>query len=316
MDSYGFHCSHEQHSPSALLEFAKLAEECGFSHAMCSDHFHPWSEAPGESGFAWSWLGSALEATALSLGTVCAPGQRYHAAVIAQAIATLSEMYEGRLWVALGSGEALNESITGTPWPNKQTRNQRLRESLLVIRRLLGGETVNFKGTFSVKDATLFTLPKQQPLLLGAALTPETATWMAPLFDGLITAGSDREGLAEILRAFRENGGQRKPVYLQTALSYASTKEEALRIAHGNWRHAALVPEQLSSLATPKEFDAATADISPEELQGNLRISDSLNEILDATMADKELGFDRVFLHYLGEDVSEFITAAGQSLSD
>ena len=91
----GFHCSHEQHLPSALLQVATLAAEAGFTAAMCSDHSHPWSERQGQSGFAWSRLGAALQATRMSYGTVCAPGQRYHPAVIAQAAATLSDIKNG-----------------------------------------------------------------------------------------------------------------------------------------------------------------------------------------------------------------------------
>ena len=80
---------------------------------MSSDHFSPWSERQGQSGFAWSFLGAALQATSLPFGVVNAPGQRYHPAIIAQAMATLCEMFPGRLWVALGTGEASNEHITG-----------------------------------------------------------------------------------------------------------------------------------------------------------------------------------------------------------
>src|SRR5688572_9957927 len=102
MVTFGFHASHEQHSPRDLLALVRGAERVRFSAAMCSDHFHPWSDRQGESGFAWSWLGAALEATLMSFGTVCAPGQRYHPAIIAQAAATLAEMYPGRFWLAVG----------------------------------------------------------------------------------------------------------------------------------------------------------------------------------------------------------------------
>src|SRR5690606_21587585 len=109
----GFHASHEQLAPSTLRQAVADAEAAGFGAAMCSDHFSPWGKAQGQSGHAWSWLGSTLEATSLSMGVVTAPVQRYHPAVTAQAIATLAEMYPGRFWAALGSGEALNEHITG-----------------------------------------------------------------------------------------------------------------------------------------------------------------------------------------------------------
>jgi alkanesulfonate monooxygenase SsuD/methylene tetrahydromethanopterin reductase-like flavin-dependent oxidoreductase (luciferase family) len=106
----GYHASHEQFAPSTLLELVKLAESAGFSAAMSSDHFHPWSERQGHSGFAWSWLGATLEATKLPIGLITAPGWRYRPAVVAQGTATLAQMFPGRFWIALGSGEAINDT--------------------------------------------------------------------------------------------------------------------------------------------------------------------------------------------------------------
>src|SRR5688572_20836985 len=109
MAEIGFHASHELFPPSRLLHFARQAQRMGFRAGMCSDHFHPWTVEQGESGFAWSWLGAAMQATDLPFGTVCAPGQRYHPAIIAQAAATLAEMFPGMFWLAVGTGQALNE---------------------------------------------------------------------------------------------------------------------------------------------------------------------------------------------------------------
>ena len=139
MTEYGIHASHEQIPPAELLAAMVAAERAGFDAAMCSDHFSPWSGRQGESAFAWSWLGAALQATNLSFGVVNAPGQRYHPAIIAQAIGTLSAMYPGRFWAALGSGEFSNEHITGEPWPRKDVREARLLESVGVIRDPAGG---------------------------------------------------------------------------------------------------------------------------------------------------------------------------------
>ena len=113
MPVIGFHNSHEQIHPAELLKAVQHAEEAGFTGAMSSDHFSPWSERQGQSAFGWSWLGAALATTSLPFGAVNAPGQRYHPAIVAQAIATLGAMFPGRFWVALGSGEAFNEHITG-----------------------------------------------------------------------------------------------------------------------------------------------------------------------------------------------------------
>ena len=106
MPTIGFHASHEQLSPGDALQAVIAAEAAGFDAAMCSDHLAPWSERQGESGHAWSWLGAALQATDLQFGVVNAPGQRYHPAIVAQAIGTLGAMYPGRFWAALGTGEA------------------------------------------------------------------------------------------------------------------------------------------------------------------------------------------------------------------
>ena len=196
MTTIGYHASHEQHAPSALLDMARAAADAGFSAVSSSDHLVPWNRAQGQSGFAWSWLGSAMEAVPLPFGVVNAPGQRYHPVVIAQAIATLGEMYPDRLWVALGSGEAANEHVTGDPWPAKPARNARLAECVEVIRALLRGEEVSHDGHVRVDRARLWTLPATPPPLVGAALSEETARWCGGWADGLITVRVPRSSCA------------------------------------------------------------------------------------------------------------------------
>ena len=163
MTVIGFHCSHEQINPAQLLRDVQQAERAGFTAGMSSDHFSPWSARQGESGFAWSFLGAALATTRLPFGVVNAPGQRYHPAIIAQAIATLAQMFPGRFWAALGSGEASNERVTGEVWPRKELRDQRLIECVEVIRRLLAGEEVSHDGLVHVNRARLWTLPRDRP---------------------------------------------------------------------------------------------------------------------------------------------------------
>jgi coenzyme F420-dependent glucose-6-phosphate dehydrogenase len=204
----GYHASHEQHRPSTLLAYVQRAEEAGFETAMCSDHLHPWNEDQGQSGFAWSWLGAVLQATRLTMGTVCAPGQRYHPAVIAQAAATLAEMHPDRFWAALGSGQALNEHVTGDRWPTKQERNERLVESVGVMRALWRGETVSHRGRIVVEDARLYTRPLTPPMIAAAAITPGTAGWAAGWADALITIAQPLEDLEAVVEAWRDGGGE------------------------------------------------------------------------------------------------------------
>jgi coenzyme F420-dependent glucose-6-phosphate dehydrogenase len=312
MTTIGFHASHEQFSPSYLLTCLKRAEAAGFEAASCSDHFHPWSERQGASGFAWSWLGAALEATNMSLGVVNAPGQRYHPAIIAQAAATLAEMYPGRFWMAVGSGENLNEHITGEPWPAKRLRHRRLRESVSVMKSLWSGETVSHHGAISVDAAKLYTLPPAPPLILGAALTPKTSRWLGGWADGLLTAGKKSENLRELILAFREGGGEGKPVYLQTAISFAATEEEALAAAHDQWRVAGLSPDELADIPTPRLFDEACSAVSRPAVAQRLRVSSRWEQHLEWLQQDLELGVDAIYLNHVGANLARFIDVFGE----
>jgi probable non-F420 flavinoid oxidoreductase len=308
----GLHCSHEQIPPSRLLKHAKEAEAAGFSAAMSSDHFSPWSERQGESGFAWSFLGAALEATELRFGVVNAPGQRYHPAIVAQAAATLCELFPGRLWVALGTGEASNEHITGQGWPVKSERAARLRECVDVIRALFAGETVDHRGLVAVDRARLWTLPDEPPHLIGAAVTPDTARWCGGWADGLVTVNQPRETLERVIGAFREGGGEGKPVRLQIHLSWAEEEEEALRIAHDQWRTNVFGPPLSWDLETVEQFDEAAAHVRPEDMRDTVLVSSDTARHAAWLQELAALGFDEMHLHHVGQDLGPFIQAFGE----
>lgn len=308
----GYHASHEQFAPSELLRYVRAAEAAGFGAAMCSDHFHPWSERQGQSGFAWSWLGAALQASGLSFGVVNAPGQRYNPAIIAQAAATLAEMFPARFWVALGSGQALNEHITGERWPSKPERNQRLHEAVEVIRRLWAGETVSHDGMFRLDEAKLYTRPAEPPKIIGAAITAETAGWLASWADGLITIAQPRDRMRRVVEAFRANGGAGKPIYLQAQHSYAGTEDEARRGAHEQWGVNIFPSLVLSDLRMPQQFDAAGAFVQPDELDHSFRISADLQRHLAWLQQDVELGFERIYIHNINRNQQRFIEAFGE----
>jgi coenzyme F420-dependent glucose-6-phosphate dehydrogenase len=303
----GFHASHEQLRPSVLLERVARAERAGFAGAMCSDHFHPWSERQGQSGFAWSWLGAALARTRLPLGVVVAPGQRYHPAVIAQAAATLLDMFPGRFWMAVGSGEAVNEVITGEPWPSKPRRNERLRESVEVMRALWSGETVGRIGQFDLGGAQLYTRPPEGPKVFGAALTEATAEWMGGWADGLITTARAPAELEGLVKAFARGGGRGKPMILQVVISYAPTQEEAEAAARDQWAQAALPSAKLAELASVREFDEATRTVAFEKLSQAVRISSDLDRHASWLRQDFDLGFSEVYLHNVARDQDGFI---------
>ncbi|MET0726445.1 MAG: TIGR03885 family FMN-dependent LLM class oxidoreductase, partial [Leifsonia sp.] len=294
----GFHASHEQVHPTALLAAVELAQQSGFAAAMCSDHISPWSERQGESAFAWSWLGAALQATSLSFGVVNAPGQRYHPAIIAQAIATLSAMYEGRFWVALGSGEASNEHITGAGWPRKDLRNQRLRECVDIIRALLAGQEVSHDGLVTVDRARVWTLPQTQPALLAAAVSAETAGWAAEWADGLATVAQPHDALRRVIGSYRDAGGRGRLV-LQVHVSYAATDDEALAIAHDQWRTNTFAAPVSWDLDTAQAFDEAAKHVRPEDVRAAALVSSDLAQHAEWINEYAELGFDAIYLHHV-----------------
>lgn len=304
--TFGFHCSHEQHAPSTLLRLAQRAAAAGFSSAMCSDHFAPWTRTQGHSGFTWAWLGAALESTPMSFGTVCAPGQRYHPAIVAQAAATLAEMYRGRVWLAVGSGEALNESITGRPWPPKDERQQRLRECADVMRALWAGETVTHDGLVTVKNATIYSRPPEPPLLFAAALSAETARWAASWADGLITVAGPRDRMRRIADAFRDAGGERRPLALQVALSYARSDGESERIAREQWPQAGLSPRLLADLETPLAFERAVERVDERAILQAVRASADVQRQIAWLEEDAAMGFGRIYVHNVNPDHDPF----------
>ena len=310
MTVYGIHASHEQIPPSDLLAAVVAAERAGFEAAMCSDHFSPWSERQGQSAFAWAWLGAALQATSLPFGVVNAPGQRYHPAIIAQAIGTLGSMYPGRFWAALGSGEYSNEHITGGRWPRKDLRNQRLRECVDVIRGLLAGEEVTHDGLVTVDRARVWTRPETPPALIGAAVSVQTARWCAEWADGLVTVNAPIERLREMITAYRDAGG-RGPVSLQVHLSWAETEQRAEEIAHEQWRSNIFAPPVCWDLETAEHFDVVSENVTVEQVRGSVNISADLERHVDWLRGYADLGFDQIYLHHVGQDLGPFIETFG-----
>jgi probable non-F420 flavinoid oxidoreductase len=302
------HCSHEQIPPSRLLSSIVRAEEAGFTGGMSSDHFAPWSVRQGESGFAWSFLGAALARTSLPFGVVNAPGQRYHPAIIAQAAASLSEMFPERLWLALGSGEASNEHITGGGWPAKDIRNARLRECVDVMRALFAGEEVSHSGHVVVDRAKLWTRPEVPPELLVAAVSEKTAAWGAEWADGLATVNAPVEQLQRMLDAFGREDGRR---VLQVHVSWAPTDEEALAIAHDQWRTNVFDPPVCWDLDTPEAFDAAAAVVRPEDVASKVLVSSDLAQHVAWLQEYAALGFTDIAIHHVGQDLDPFIDAFG-----
>lgn len=310
----GYHASHEQFDPGQLLDLVVSAEAAGFEAVLASDHFHPWSERQGESGHVWSWLGAAMNVSSLDFASVTAPGYRYHPAVLAQAVGTLHSMYGDRFDLCIGSGQLLNEGITGERWPVKADRNARLEECADVMRRLWRGEQVTHRERITVEEATLYTRPEASPPLIGAALSTETAAWLADWADGMITlATPDQEADRERIEAFRAEAAE-KPVYLKAQLSYAENEDNAIQGAYDQWRTNCIPGVATQQLRTPTDYEALGELIDPETVREHVRVSSDLDRHVDWIEQDMAVDVDGIYLHNVHPDQASFIEDFGRDV--
>lgn len=309
-----YHASHEQFAPSHLLRLVKQAEEAGFEGIHSSEHIAPWSVRQGHAGFTLSWIAAALQVTQLPFSMILVPGQRLHPAVAAHAIATLGEMFPGRINFELASGEALNEHITGDSWPEKSVRNKRLKECYDIISELLKGKEVTHDGLVKVKEAKIYSLPQEQPLLLCAGLSEDTAEWAGPWADGFITTAGDKDETVKKLTAFKENGGKGKPCYVQYSFSYGKTEQEAIDGAWHQWRSNLVDSEKLSDFYKPEQYDEESKNITKEEVAEKLPIITSIEQLMENISEYDSLEIDRISLHNVNTNHEFFIEDFGKLL--
>jgi coenzyme F420-dependent glucose-6-phosphate dehydrogenase len=223
-------------------------------------------------------------------------------------------MYPGRFWIALGSGENINEHITGERWPTKAERNKRLKQSVECMRALWAGETVTFHGAINIEEARLYTLPKQPPLIIGAAVTAETAVWMASWVDGVITVNQPYAKQKQFVEAFRSAGGEGKPMYLQAKHAFAADEESARWGAYEQWKTNIFKSSVLADLKIPEQFEAIAKFVKPEDLDKHVRISADPQKHIEWLQQDIELGFERIYIHNVNREQQRFIDVFGSQV--
>lgn len=184
-----FMLAHEQFPVAELIGLGMAAEEAGFDALATSDHFQPWQANEGHSGAAWVTLGALGQRTKkIWMGpTVTCPTLRYNPAVVAEAFATLGQLYPGRVFLGLGSGEALNEEAATGQWPTWRERWDKLIEAVALIRQLWSGQSVNHKGVHYTVNGRIYDPPPQPIPLLLAANGPKAMRLAGQHGDGLIT---------------------------------------------------------------------------------------------------------------------------------
>jgi len=308
----GYAISSEEHLPNDIVRHAQMAEEAGFTYALISDHYHPWVDAQGHSPFVWSVIGGIATATEqLRLGTgVTCPTVRIHPAVIAQAAATSAAMMPGRFFLGVGSGEALNEHITGDRWPETEVRLEMLEEAIEIMRLLWQGGNQSYHGAFyTVENARLYTLPEEPVEVMIAASGPTAAELAGRLGDGLISTSADDK----VIQAFEGAGGT-GPRYGQMTVCWNEDEAAALKTAHEIWPNGGLPGELGQELPTPAHFQQAVQLVTPEKIAESVVVGPDASKYLAKIDEYAQAGFDHVYIHQVGPDQEGFIRFAEREI--
>jgi len=305
MVSFGYTLSSEEHPPGDLVRNAVRAEELGFDFVSISDHFHPWVTAQGHSPFVWSVLGAIAAATdriEVGVGVTC-PTVRIHPAIIAHASATTALLFEGRFFLGVGTGEALNEHVLGHRWPTPAVRLSMLDEAVDVIRQLWTGDTVDHRGDFyEVENARLFDPPDPVPPIVVSGFGPDAIELAGRIGDGYWGNTPD----ADMVEGYERAGGS-GPRYAQLNVCWNTSIEKARRIVHEIWPNGG-VPGQLSQdLPTFTHFEEAAQIVSIDDATESVSCGPDVEPILESVAEFVDAGYDHLYFHQIGPDQDGFL---------
>jgi G6PDH family F420-dependent oxidoreductase len=312
MVQIGYTLSSEEHEANTLVRNAQMAEAAGFAFLSISDHFHPLIDAQGHSPFVWAVIGGIATATErIPLGTgVTCPTVRIHPAIIAQAAATVATMMPGRFFLGVGSGEALNEHITGERWPETEIRLEMMEEAVEVIRLLWQGGNQSFHGAYYiVENARIYDLPEEQIPIVVSATGPKAAAVAGRIGDGLWETSPDKK-----VNGLYEQAGGSGPRYGQVTVCWGENRDRALQMAHTIWPNASLPGELGQELPTPAHFDQAVQLVTPDKVVEQVVVGPDPQGYLEKIEAYVEAGYDHVYFHQIGPDQEGFIRFAEREI--
>lgn len=305
MVKYGLTLSSEEHPPEHLVETARAAENAGFDFVSISDHFHPWLGEQGHSPFVWSVLGAISRATdhiEVAVGVTC-PTMRIHPVINAHAVATTARLLEGRFTWGIGTGENLNEHVTGDPWPPADIRLEMLEEAVEIIRKLWEGESVTYRGMYYlVEDARIFDLPDHLPPIVVSAFGKKAVKVAAEIGDGLWVTGTPQESIDN----YHVAGGE-GPIYSQLTLCWDTDRDVALERATRVWPNTALPGQLAQDLRTVLHFEQAAKLVDEKLMEEQMNIGPDPEPILKSIGQAVDAGIDHIYLHQVGDPLDGFI---------
>ena len=313
----GYKASAEQFAPRQLLEFGILAEQSGFDSVFISDHFQPWKHTNGHAPFSLAWLGALGARTErVVMGTsVLTPTFRYHPSIVAQAFGTMGAMFPGRVVLGIGTGEGLNEvPSTGQPWPEFKERFARMRESVILMRRLWSEERLSFDGTYyKTENATIYDKPEQMVPIYVAAAGAMVAKYAGRMGDGFIcTSGKNPALYTDTLlpnvaagRAESKIGGA-YDMMIEVKVSFDTDRAQALDNTR-HWAALALTPEEKMSIEDPAEMERLADALPVERAASRWIVSDDPEEHVERIGYYVGLGFNHLVFHAPGPDQARFM---------
>lgn len=309
----GYKLATEGFAPTEIVRQALAAEKSGFDFVELSDHYHPWLESQGHSGFTWAMLGSMAAKTeriGLVTGVTC-PSFRYHPAIVAQAAATVALLSEGRFTLGVGSGERLNEHVVGGGWPSVTRRHQVLREALEIIRLLWQGGYQSYDGRFlQLEDARVFDLPETLPDIAVAISGPKSLAVAKDLGDGIFATEPKAE-LVDGFTAVNPDG----PRYCEVPLAWAPDADSAAQEVLDTTRWALTGWKVMAELPNPVNFAAATTTVTIDDIKQQFACGPDVDKHLANCRQFLDAGFDHLVLQNAGPDPDGFLDFFAGELS-
>lgn len=323
MVEIGYAAEHEQFQPMELLDHAVLADKAGFDFIWTSDHFHPWAHTNAASGFAWTWMTAVAERTKkVKIGTsVTCPSFRYHPAIVAQAFATMGNMYPGRITLGLGSGEGMNEIPLGFDWPPLPDRITRLEEAITIIRKLWDEEWVTYAGKYwKLKKARLYTRPPKPIPLFLAAMGPKMARLAGEKADGMITLKFEEDFYKETLfpqleRGAKNAGRDYKKIEKAVELwvSYDEDYDRAMQ-ATKFWGAQMLPFIFKYGISDPREIESYGQLVGEEQIDKAWCISPDTEAHIKFLQKHAKLGFNKIYVLSSSPNMQKTIEVYGKEV--
>ncbi|MBV9094455.1 MAG: LLM class F420-dependent oxidoreductase [Streptosporangiaceae bacterium] len=296
MTRYGYFLSSEEYAPADLVRQARLAEQAGFDALWISDHFHPWLDEQGQSGFVWAVIGAISQAVSLPVTTaVTCPTIRMHPVLVAQAAATAGVLTQGRFTLGVGSGEALNEHVVGARWPSADERLEMLEEAVGLIRKLFTGKQVNHRGQyFAAETARLYSMPAEPPPIYMSGFGSQSVQLAARIADGYMSVMPE----ADMVRLYRESGGGDRPVQGGLKVCWDSDADRARKTMHRLWPNEEIPGEAAQLLPLPRNFEQLAQLVTEDMVSAPCGPDAHVH--LAAIRQFTDAGFDEVYIGQVG----------------